>query len=524
MQMKKTVVTRIVLMLALIAAPLASVFAPSTVNAAVANGKVVFETDRDGNNEIYSMNPDGSGQARLTNDSAYDSSPVWSPDGTKVIFTSDRSGNSDIFVMNADGSNQTNLTNTAADDSYPIWSPDGTKIAFLSYPDGNFEIYVMNADGSGQTRLTNNAASESVPVWSPGSTKLTFRTDRDGNNEIYVMNADGSSQTNLTNNAAGDWSPIWSPDGTKIAFESYRDGDGEIYVMNADGSNQINLTNTAADDTYPIWSPNGTKIAFSSDRDGNYETYVMDANGSNQTRLTNNAADDYFSTWSPDGAYIIFNRYVADPYSEKLYRTNADGSGGDILMGTQPDDSSNYVSLGGWAGIIIQDSGNTTINTTLNSVISMTTSGTVTLGVTPAGGARLSSGSDTVSVSTNNSTGFNLTLSNQDTTTTLVNGGNTIAAHAGTQASPTSLVANRWGYRVDGVGGFGAGPTSSETNAASSSYTWAGVPSSVSPNQLKNTNTTASNNTTTVWYVVMVDESVPNGTYSDTVTYTAVTN
>lgn len=167
----------------------------------------------------------------------------------------------------------------------------------------------------------------------------------------------------------------------------------------------------------------------------------------------------------------------------------------------------------------------TTINAAIGSTISITTSGTVSINVTPTASGSMSSQSDTVSVSTNNTAGYTLTIANNDTTTNLVNGGNTIAADAGTQASPTSsLTNNRWGYRVDGVGGFGAGATSAESNVASSAYSWAGVPSSASPNTLKNTSTTASGDVTTVWFGVKADTSKPNGTYTDSVVYSATTN
>jgi hypothetical protein len=169
-------------------------------------------------------------------------------------------------------------------------------------------------------------------------------------------------------------------------------------------------------------------------------------------------------------------------------------------------------------------SANTIINASIDAVISMTTASPVTVSLTPTPGGVVSSSSDTVSVSTNNSTGYTLTLADNDTDTNLVNGANNIAAHAGTQASPTALANNTWGYRVDGVGGFGAGPTSAEANNGSSSTLWAGMPSSASPNTLKTTSSTATNDTTTVWYGVRVNTSLPSGTYTDTVTYTATTN
>ncbi len=129
--------------------------------------QIAFQTDRDGNDEIYVMNPDGTGPTRLTNDAATDQTPAWSPDGTKIAFETNRDGNTEIYVINADGTGLMILTNDAATDATPAWSPDGTKLAFSTNRNGNFEIYVMNADGTGPINLSNNAASDFEPAWSP---------------------------------------------------------------------------------------------------------------------------------------------------------------------------------------------------------------------------------------------------------------------------------------------------------------------------------------------------------------------
>jgi len=114
---------------------------------------IAFVSTRDGNTEIYAMNPDGSGQTRLTDNSSDDYAASWSPDGEKIAFSSYLGDNDEIHVMNADGSGQTRVTDNPAHDRFPSWSPDGEKIVFTSYRYGNSDIDVMNADGSDQSRL-----------------------------------------------------------------------------------------------------------------------------------------------------------------------------------------------------------------------------------------------------------------------------------------------------------------------------------------------------------------------------------
>src|SRR5438128_2813484 len=226
------------------------------ITAIAPAGQIAFTSQRDGNEEIYVTNADGSGVTRLTNNPARDVAPAWSPDGSKIMFETNRDGNWEVYVMNADGSGPLNLSNNPASEdpdwTAPAWSPDGSKIAFRSDRDGNLEIYVMNADGSGVTRLTSAPGADWNPAWSPDGSKIAFVSGRDGNDEIYVMNADGSGPANLTNNGPGDYPPAWSPDGRQIAFV----GGGGLYVMNADGSGVTQLTNNASD-WAPAWRPRG---------------------------------------------------------------------------------------------------------------------------------------------------------------------------------------------------------------------------------------------------------------------------
>ena len=259
----------------------------------------------------------------------FDSSPTYSPDGSKIAFqsrlrinTGDKYG--DIYVMNADGASIINLTRSPRyNDESPSWSPDGFKIAFNSalrddniyYPS---RIHVMNADGTNPINLSQYDARGRL-AWSSDSSKIAFTCEdptapgldaREEILEICVVNADGTNPVRLTHNSVSDSHPTWSPDGSKIAFASGHGRDSEdfgkdIYVMNADGTNPVRLTEMPryAFATNPQWSPDGSKIAFITNRwYSDFGIAVMNADGTNPYPLWISYPGNY--TWSPDGSQI----------------------------------------------------------------------------------------------------------------------------------------------------------------------------------------------------------------------------
>jgi Tol biopolymer transport system component len=116
--------------------------------------------------DLYFLNTsDGPANSMDDTGRALGELPAWSPDGTRIAFQSDRDGDMEIYVVSADRSEIVQLTDNEAEDLYPTWSPDGTRIAFTSNCDGNLEIYVMNADGTEQTRMTDNHATDYLPSW-----------------------------------------------------------------------------------------------------------------------------------------------------------------------------------------------------------------------------------------------------------------------------------------------------------------------------------------------------------------------
>jgi dipeptidyl aminopeptidase/acylaminoacyl peptidase len=296
--------------------------APAEATFRGGNGKIAYVSSAEGNLEIMTVNPDGSGRTNLTNNPASDHTPRWSPDGTQIAFLSSRAGNLDIYLMDADGTNQTSLTIDPAQDGIPYWSPDGTKIAFSSTRNGNDgALWVMDADGSNETKLTDMQGGEYSPSWSPDSTKLTFtRTDMANptadRDNIYTINVDGSDPTLLT------WEPtqgfdntsFWSPDGSKIAWErtdTYA-SPAAIYKMNPDGTGKQFVYGVSFTPPLRGWAPSVMKILVGGPT-------TMNGDGTDRRHLAANhnsppEPNRYYQwsseIWSPDNHYVAGERRV----------------------------------------------------------------------------------------------------------------------------------------------------------------------------------------------------------------------
>ena len=259
--------------------------------ARAAEQAIVFVSDRDGEPEIFTVRPDGSGVTQLTSNQAWDTDPAWSHDATRIAFSSSRDGDDDIYVMNADGTNVVNVSNSGTGrDIQPDWSPDGTRLVFVR--DGVISTIGVTG-GADPVRLGRGRS----PSWSPDGSKIAFARPERGSSDIYVMNADGSAARALTSGLEAD-SPEWSPDGSKIAFETVIDtGESRIATMRADGSNVVRLPGTG-DDYSPSWSPDATKLVFTNivlDA----EILVSAANGTGRGPLVSNPAYDFLPAWSP---------------------------------------------------------------------------------------------------------------------------------------------------------------------------------------------------------------------------------
>jgi Tol biopolymer transport system component len=257
---------RAVLAYSIVAALLLTLIGALPAGAAPPDRLIVFDSDRGGQVDLWTMRTDGTGLAQLTNDKVPDELAEWSPNRKQIAWTrgGEESPAGEIWVMNADGTGRRQVTSNTFSDNAVSWSPDGRQLAYRSIRDGNFDIYVIGVDGTNERRLTTDPGRDFVPDWSPDGTRITFTRIRGGVSAIYTMSStDGSDVRQLTDDSLGAGLSVYSPDGSRIAFADNFAGPGEkdLWVMNADGSGLRQVTDTADLELPHSWSPDGTRVA-----------------------------------------------------------------------------------------------------------------------------------------------------------------------------------------------------------------------------------------------------------------------
>lgn len=248
--------------------------------------KIVFISNRDGNDELYMMDYDGHNQTRVTFNKKQDYMPAWSADGKKIAYTSYRNNRAGLYILNPFEGEITEVVSKGTNFA-PTFSPDGKKLAFCStLEEGNPEIYVATSEGKKIKRLTFNKAIDTAPSWSPTSREIAFTSDRGGTPQIYIMDAEGSNIRRISFGGSYHDAPAWSPAGGRIAYVSRVDQIFDIYALNLRTEQVVKLTESNARNETPSWSPDGRHLVFSSNITGTIQLYTIDYDGSNLRRLT----------------------------------------------------------------------------------------------------------------------------------------------------------------------------------------------------------------------------------------------
>jgi dipeptidyl aminopeptidase/acylaminoacyl peptidase len=317
-----------------VAALAALVAAPASATLPGKPGLLAFNSDRDGDFEIF-VTDGGAEPTQLTDNTFVDRKPSYSPDGSQIAFQSDRDGNFDIWVMGADGSDPRQVTSGSATDFNPVWSPDGKRIAFNSDRTGDFEIFtVRSSDGGDIRQITDVPGVDSVASYSPDGRWIAFESNRDGNAEVYLTDPGGYLDFNVTRSPeSADINPAWLTDDRTIVFTSDRSGNQDIWAVEpvdggffptAEPDTAVNLTNDPADDRNAAPAPNGKALTFASDRGGDFDIWTVRFETGGLSNFTSSPATESIPDWQRplmDGACA--NRRTAVPAEGQFYGSPA---------------------------------------------------------------------------------------------------------------------------------------------------------------------------------------------------------
>lgn len=265
--------------------------------------KIVFTSGRDGNREIYLMNPDGTQQVNISRNKADDVAPIWGPTGEQILFASDRDrflGSWDLYLMDPDGKNVRRVFEKSADRRHPVWSPDGRHIAYTKIERGEWFVYIATMDGREEEQMAIGRLSD----WSPDGAEITFLSGAfDEPRRISLLKVRSRKQTFLPFPKVPMWvrGPMWSPNGEKIAFAWQPEGFEveTIYIMNRDGTEVQQIVDPiGASAGNPAWAPAGNALLYVQTDDGDdLQIFKIDLDSEKPIQLTHIGAGHHLGSW-----------------------------------------------------------------------------------------------------------------------------------------------------------------------------------------------------------------------------------
>lgn len=248
------------------------------------HNKILFTSNRNGKEQLYMMNPDGTNIVQITNGKYSHSGGRWSPDAKQIVCNTEEKMSTagiSMAVMNSDGSNRRLL----GYGNQITWHPDGSKIIFSYWPGseiGIYDIKLFSIEPNGNDRKVISEKYAGSHTFSPDGTHIAFSVELDSVVRIAVLDYPQFENPHYIG-PAGAILPNWSPNGNEITFSAREipTEPGDIYIMNSDGSNQRRITNNTSSMPYidPRWSPGGDKIIFLAITvDGTHKWYLYMVN------------------------------------------------------------------------------------------------------------------------------------------------------------------------------------------------------------------------------------------------------
>lgn len=255
-------------------------------------------------------------------ESVKSSSPSLSPDNKWVVFQSNRDGNWELYVAPTSGGGPESVMRVTfsalSNEVDPVWGPNNF-VVFESTRNGNWDLYAIDMRNGDEFQLTDSIGHDINAHWSPDGSRIVFQSDAPNEDgvrmwQVYMLNLESGVITKLSDGKTNDVEPQFANNSDKITFRSYTttDSDGQYEIMNLNGSGRVAFTE--GDATNAVWSPSDRYIAYQSDADGDLDIYVYEVATGKTRHLTDNAIADYAPNWLCDDDTIIFTSDVdGDP-------------------------------------------------------------------------------------------------------------------------------------------------------------------------------------------------------------------
>ena len=241
--------------------------------------QIVFESNRDGHWQIYTMGIDGENQKRLINSTANDRRPKYSPYKNAIIFESDRNGTSDIFVYYIDSETLKQLPiHLDLNKHFPEFAPNGMEITFSAESkNGASHFYKCSANGKRLKKILADNYNNLAPNLSPRGDQLVYFSNKNTqaeSNVIYTKNIITNEENRLTYFVNNSEYPSWSNiRGSRIVYSAKINDmlQPEIFIMRNDGTHKIQITYNDFEDILPVWSPNNINLLITGYRNKHYQ-------------------------------------------------------------------------------------------------------------------------------------------------------------------------------------------------------------------------------------------------------------
>lgn len=285
------------------------------------SGRIAFSATVGEYTRLYTLDLDTGRVRPLIDGPGNNSYPSWSPDGAKVVFTSDRDGNNEIYIADWDGSNQTRLTKNRVADDNASFSPDGRAVVYYQQTgkkSNQTDIFVRFLEKKRPLRVTNFSGKNSVPRWSPTGNEIAFTTNRFWPGwDVCLWDLGTKKERCILTGSKTYCRASWSNSGKYLAYSYgiFKDVDLGVYdVRTTQRSDPLEDWDGREYDV--VWSPDDSGLAFVAERNtpDNFNMYYLNRKTRKAVPLIESPHNIRYLSWSAARTFDLESKRMREEH------------------------------------------------------------------------------------------------------------------------------------------------------------------------------------------------------------------